>query len=133
MPQAADITVNNGAGTPVAKTFTLLAPSASDGSAALWALKEGTISTVFPTIESSSRRNAGRDARKLNLTFKFPSSYTDTVTGLTAVSTAAVVNTTVTVPDNYPEALKNDLVAFTANLMNHALVKAMVRDALSAT
>jgi len=133
MPQAVDITVNNGAATPVAKVFTLLAPAASDGSSALWALKEGANSKTFNKVEASSRRNASRDAQKLALTFSFPSTYVDAASSLTLVKDQAVINVSVVIPDDFPEAKKDDLVAFTANLMNHALVKAMVRDARAAT
>jgi hypothetical protein len=133
MPQAVDITINNGAGTPVAKVFSLLEPAASGGSSAKWALKEGANWLVFPKIEASSRKNGNRDAQKLAMTFTFPSSYIDAASTLTVVKDNAVVNISVTIPDDYPEAKKDDLVAFTANAMNHTLVKAMVRDARAAT
>ena len=133
MPQAIDITVNNGAGTPVARTYSLFTPSASDGSSALWALKEGANSKTFNTVEASSRRNAAKDSQKLTMTYAFPSTYVDAASTLTLVKNRAVVNVTVTIPDDFPEAKKDDLVAFTANLTNHTLVKAMIRDARSAT
>lgn len=133
MPQAVDITVNNGAGTPVAKTYSLLEPAASGGSSAKWALKEGANWNVFNKIEASSRPNASRDAQKLAMTFTFPSSYVDAASTLTLVKDNAVVNINVTIPNDFPEAKKDDLVAFTANLANHTLVKAMIRDARAAT
>jgi len=132
MPQAADIVINNGAGTPVPKTFTLIAPAAGDGSYANWRLKEGTISTVFPRIAMSARAN-GNSARKANIKLQIPSSFMDSVTGLTKVGSAFDVNIDVTVPDDFPEALKNDAVAFTSNLLANAIVKAVIRDAFSAT
>jgi len=132
MPQAVDLVINNGAGTPVAKTFTLMTPASGDNSPALWALKEGTISKVFPTIEESARKNASGDARKCNITIKVPSSYTEAATGLTAVGSAAVFNGTVTMPTDFPEALKNDFVAFVKNAMANTLIQACVRDALPA-
>lgn len=58
MPQATDLVINNGAGTPVAKTFTLMAPAAGDNSLASWALKEGTISSVFPKITALADRKS---------------------------------------------------------------------------
>lgn len=132
MPQAADIVINNGAGTPVAKTFTLISPAAGDGSFANWRLKEGAISSVFPAIAMSARAN-GNNARKANIKLRIPSSYTDTVTGLTKVGSAFDMNVDVTVPDDFPEALKNDAVAFATNLMTNAIAKAVVRDAVPAT
>lgn len=131
MPQATDIIINNGAGTPVAKTFTLLTPSAGDASVAEWALKEGAISSIFPRITSSANRTSN-SSRNVKVKLRLPSSYTDTVTGKTLVGSAFELNVTASVPDDFPEALKNDAVAFTTNLMAHALIKAMVRDAVPA-
>lgn len=132
MPQATDLVINNGAGTPVAKTFTLYTPAAGDGSIAKWALKEGVIASVFPAITASARQT-GNSSRLLQLKLRIPSSYTDTVTGLTKVGSAFEANISCTVPEDYPEALKNDAVAFTANLVANTLVKSMIRDALPAT
>lgn len=47
MPQAINLTIDDETATP--KTFELISPAAGDGSIAEWALKEGTISSVFPT------------------------------------------------------------------------------------
>lgn len=128
MPQAIDITINNGAATPVAKTFTLLAPAAGYGSVAEWALKEGTISSVFPRISLSARKTANSSGKTV-VKLKIPSSYTDSVTGLTKVGSSFEVNAEITVPDTFPESLKNDAVAFASNLFANTLVKACMRDA----
>lgn len=132
MPQATDITINNGAATPVAKTFTLLAPAAGYGSVAEWALKEGSISSVFPRVSVSARKTANNSSKAL-IKLRIPSSYTDSVTGLTKVQSSFECNVEVSIPDSYPENLKNDAVAFVANLLNNTLIKACVRDALPAT
>jgi hypothetical protein len=131
MPAAADIVINNGAGTPVAKTFTLVAPAAGDNSFANWRLKEGTISSVFPAIAVLARANGS--ARKANIKLRIPSSYTDAVSGLTKVGSAFDMNVDVTVPDDFPEALKADAAAFATNLMANAIIKAVIRDAVPAT
>lgn len=132
MPQAQDLVVKNGASTPVDKTFTLISPAAGDNSLAQWALKEGSISAVFPTFTAMARKT-GNQSRQLRIKLRLPSSYTDSVTGLTQVGTGAEMNVTYAIPDTFPEALKGDFVAFSANLLNHAMVKAMIRDAYSAT
>jgi hypothetical protein len=129
MPQAVDIVINNAAA--VAKTFTLLAPAAGDGGYANWRLKEGTISSVFPAIAVLARANGS--ARKANIKFRIPSSYTEAVTGLTKVGSAFDVNVDVTVPSDFPESLKNDAVAYLGNLFNNALIKAVYRDGYPAT
>lgn len=131
MPAATNVTINNGAA--VAKNFVLLTPASGDGSSALWALKEGAISSVFPTIEESARRNAKGDARKCSITLKLPSYYTVAATGLTAVGSAAVFNCTATIPNDFPEVLKDDFAAFAKNVLANTLLNACIRDALPAT
>lgn len=131
MPQAVNLVVKNGATTPVDKTFTLMTPAAGDGGLAIWALKEGTIASVFPQFTASATSNAR--GRKLKLKLRLPSSFSDAVTGLTQVGSRAEMNVDINVPDDFPETLKDDFVAFCTNLANHALVKSMMRDAYPAT
>jgi hypothetical protein len=125
MPQATDLVLKNGAA--VDKTFTLYAPAAGDQSVATWKLKEGTIASVFPLITTSAR-STGNASRKSEGKLRLPSSYTDTVTGLTKVGSAFEFNFSASVPDDFPEALKNDATAFAKNLIAHALIQAMMRD-----
>jgi len=128
MPQATNLVIKNAAN--VDKTFELISPSAGDGGIAEWALKEGTISSVFPRITASAHKTPR--GRVLTEKFRYPSSYNDAVTGLTNVGSAAEVNVKISVPMDYPEAKKDDFIAFTVNAMQHALFKAMMRDATSA-
>lgn len=132
MPQAADIVINNGAGTPVPKTFSLYAPSAGDNSVATWKLKEGTIASVFPTITTSAR-STGNQSRKMQGKLRLPSSYTDTVTGLTRVGSGFEFDFSASVPDDFPEVLKADAIAFAKNLVANAIIQAMMRDGQPAT
>lgn len=131
MPQAIDLFVDNGATTPVEKTFTLISPAAGDGAIAMWALKEGAISSVFPRLTASARK--GQKSRMLTVKMALPSSFTDTVTGLTNVSSSAEMNVTFKIPDDFPESLKNDFVAFNLNILRTPLFVAMIRDAYGAT
>lgn len=132
MPKAIDLIVKNGAATPIDKTFTLLAPAAGNGGVAEWALKDGAISSIFPRFTSAASVTTNR-SRKVQLKLTIPSSYTDTVTGLTQVGSRFEVNVNCSVPNDFPEILKADAVAFFSNLMSHPMVKEQIRDALSAT
>lgn len=132
MPQAIDLTVKNGASTPVDKTFNLVTPAAGDRGVAQWALKEGAISSVFPTFTASSHAT-NNNSRQLTLKLKVPSSYQDNVTGLTNVGSAFALHVAVSVPNDLPEAIKSDCVAYAVNLLNTTLIKAMIRDAVPAT
>lgn len=130
MPQAADLVLQNAAAAN--KTFTLLNPAAGMNSLCNWALKEGTISSVFPKI-SLLAKTTGNQSQQTQTKLRIPSSYTDTVTGLTKVGSAFEVNMTVSVPNDFPEALKADAAAFTQNLMANAIIKACYKDGLPAT
>lgn len=130
MPQATNLVVKDAAN--VDKTFTLLAPAAGNGGIAEWALKEGTVSVVFPRFTAMATPNSNK-ARVAKLKLRLPSSYVDSITSLTNVGPAIEFNVSVTVPDGYPETKKDDCVAYFSNLMNNALVKSVLRDAVAAT
>lgn len=135
MPQASNITVKNGASTPVDKTFTLISPAAGDGGMAQWALKEGAISSVFPRLTAAAQPStaAGSGIRNLTIKLRVPSFYTDSVTGLVEVGAYAEMNCRFTVPDSFPEDKKADWVAFATNLIGSSLIKELIRDAYPAT
>lgn len=133
MPQAIDLVVKNGAATPVDKTFTLISPAAGYSGIAEWMLKEGTSQVSFPNLTVSAVRNQQRSSRTAKIRLRIPATYTDPNTGLEAPLGNFDFHATVTVPDVFPESQKNDAVAFTSNLMSHALIKAIVKDAVPAT
>lgn len=125
MPQAANITVQNGSA--VNKTFTLLTPAAGDGGLALWALKEGGSPVAFPRLTLMAKATTNK-SRKVQVKVRVPYSYTDTQTGLVKAGPAFEFNGDITVPDEFPDALRADAVAFAANLFASALVKECYRD-----
>lgn len=129
MPQAADIIVDNGA--LVSKTFILVTAAAGDGGMAEWALKEGLISTAFPTFTAVATKTNNK-SRKLQLKLKVPASFTDAATGQTLITAATEMNVTFSVPNSFPESMKDDHVAYATNLLNTTLVKSMIRDAYGA-
>lgn len=130
MPQATDLIIKNAAG--VNKTFVLITPAAGDGGVARWALKEGTISSVFPTITSSATATS-RNSRNAHIKIHVPSSYTDSVTGLTNVAGGPEANLKVAVPNDFPEAMKADWVAYVVGAVQTALIQAVIKDATPAT
>lgn len=125
MPQAANITVNNGAA--VAKTFTLLSPASGDGGIAKWALKEGGSPVAYPVLTMLARPTP-KKARKTQLKVHIPYSYTDTTTGLVKAGPAFEFNGDFTVPDEFPESMRADAVAFCSNIVANTLVKECYRD-----
>lgn len=130
MPTASNLSLNNAAA--VAKVFTLLAPSGGlGGTASLHQLREGAHSGVFPTIKTSSRASNRAKTTQSDLTF--PSQFTDTTTGLVKPGPAMYVMLKTVTPDEFPENVKNDPVAFVRSFVNSTLFEAMMKEGVSGT
>lgn len=131
MPAAANMTINNAAA--VAKTFSLLNPSAGLSSNAEWALMEGVVPSVYPRITSQVRVNSQGKSRISQHKVRVPYAITDTTTSTTKAGSAIEFNGTVSVPDDFPTANRADAIAYIANYMAHAITKAVMQDGLPAT
>lgn len=130
MPSANHLVVKNAAA--VDKTFTLLSPAAGFGSPAEWALKEGALGIQFPTFTLTAKKTSNASKQAV-VKFRYPVYQTDTVTSLPVRQAAFEFNGTCSVPDIFPENLKDDAVAYLANLIATALVKSCFRDGHPAT
>lgn len=130
MPQATNLVLKNAANAD--KTFTLLAPAAGYMSVAEWALREGTTSTVYPRLTLQAVRTSNK-SRKVALRVLVPAAYTSVSTGLPVVSSTLAFHGSITVPDDFPEAQKDDFVAYVAAFLNAPLVRSCYRDGLPAT
>lgn len=131
--------------TNTARTFTLLTPASGYGQLAEWAYKVGPIATVFPRLTAMARNvvntqraraSGGRQtAQEKNVTLKLvvPSSYMDTVTGLTNVGSAMEFTTSVRIPADFPEDKKADAVSFHKEAVATALIQAMFKDGTPAS
>lgn len=122
MPQATDIIVNNGAATPVAKTFSLITPMAGYGGIAEWMLKEGSSQVAFPRVTYTARDITSSSRRKCQIKVRLPAVYTDAVTGMPVLLSAAEFNGEVTMPHGFPEAAKADFIAYVKNVISHTLI-----------
>lgn len=127
MPQAQDLVIKNAANAD--KTFVLYAPAPGDTGNATFKLKEGADSRYFPTLTVGTKVTNG--ARKATIRLRVPRDPLPGDVGGPAASCFVAVD--VVVPDQFPETLKADWVAYATNMMNHALVKAVIRDAVPLT
>lgn len=130
MPQAVDLVLQNASA--VNKTFALINPAAGDNAVANWWLREGAIQGAFPKITILARPT-GNQSRKSISKLVLPYSYTDSTTTLTKVGSSAEAAVHVTVPNDFPESLKNDFVAYLQNLCANAVFKACAKDGVAAT
>lgn len=130
MPQAVDLVLQNASA--VNKTFAVINPAAGDNAVANWWLREGAIQGAFPKI-SILARPTGNNSRKSISKLDVPYSYTDSTTTLTKVGSSFNAVIHVTVPNDFPESLKADAVAFLQNLAANAVFKACAKDGIAAT
>lgn len=140
---ATDLSLKDAAGT--ARTFTLLTPASGYGQIAEWAYKVGPIATVFPRLTAMARNvvnsqrarmSGGRQAAQekvVSLKLVVPSSYMDTVTGLTNVGSAMEFASNVRIPADFPEDKKADAVSFYKEAVAAALIQAMFKDGTPAS
>lgn len=131
MPTATNIVVKDAA--LVDRTFELATPAAGDGAWALWVYKKGDFAVAFPKILARAYPNSGKTARKVEVRFKLPQSFVDSTSGLPTVTSVFDGVPNVTIPDMMSELNKPDAVAFLANAVSHALIKAMLSSGQPAT
>lgn len=108
--------------------FTQLNAATGDNSLSRWADKTaGAIAGAFP-VATALARQAGDGGRTSQGKLHVPYSYVDTATGLTKIGSAAEFNFTGKMPADFPEADKDDFVAYAASLVATSLMKQFIRD-----
>lgn len=107
--QIADITLNNGAATPVAKTFEV---GFKDGLTASWKLHEGARPALYPVLAVNMRKPRKGNSNKVKQTVDLPYDVTD-VNGV--VTTKSVtIHVAAVIPEDAPEATIADAIAFSS-------------------
>lgn len=132
MPQIADITVKNAAGTDV--IYVAATPSAGDTLPARWTQNALTSVQGFrPKLELTSRSNGNGDVRRIDFDFSYPFTYTDPSTSLprllaTTRFTGSVANARVLTVDQWNEAFVQ-----LGNLLVSTLIRNTVKDGFAPT
>lgn len=121
MPQAADFTAKDGAGT--ARTFVTQTPQ-SGSEPALWFYKAGSARTSFVRVQSLVRRSASNAATKGKLTFNYP--VVDALTGI--VSYNLIANIDIVVPDRATDTDVANLYSFMKDTLAAAVGSSTIRD-----
>lgn len=116
MTQLADITVKNGAATPVDSLFTAVTPQ-SGSDAALWYFKAGAPRTSYVRLTTNVRRSGSGSATKAMLGLNYPVVDAD---GIVKYNLIAKVE--LTVPDQATQENVDDVYAFIKNLMAHSQI-----------
>jgi len=122
MAQAADITINDGLATPVARTFTVVKASPE-----LTVFKDKRLAKIayWPELTlSADLPSTTAKAQKAELRMRKP--VVDAVTGL--VTDTGMVRVTFDIPVSMAQAEIDDLYAFAVNSLSNALIKGAVKD-----
>lgn len=125
MPNATNIIVQNASA--VDKTFEVLTPSGGDGGIARYALKEGAAPVAFPTLTVVARATTNA-SRKTSTKVHVPFTYSDPVSGLIKKGPAFELNIEASMPDAFPENMRDDAVAYGVNLAASSLMRQVFRD-----
>lgn len=125
MPNMANITVKKADGTTDI-VFTAANPSGGDKSPALWRSESaGTADGFMPRLSVWSRENGPGTARRVEYTFSYPQTATDSTTTVTSVINKALASGSFVVPKEMPAAQLNEFAAQFGNLMASALIKSV--------
>ncbi len=124
MPAIAALTINDGAATPVAHTFT---PVTTNGSVAKWADRSPSIPAGFRTITEEVRDPSGnRTVHKITLGFYIPVVATvDSVDKVVRFNSAQVVFNMA--PDSTLQE-RDDTLTYVINTLSHASVRTSVEN-----
>lgn len=122
MTQLANITIKNGAATPVDVVFTAYQPQSGSDSA-LWFLSGPDARNTWTRATLSVRQtNGSGKARRHKLGFNIP--YFD----VNGVEIGRIpFSGELVIPDNAPQSAIDNAAAYVANLYNHALIKDTIK------
>nr|QDH90922.1 MAG: hypothetical protein H1Rhizo26FD577_000002 [Leviviridae sp.] len=122
MTAAANLTVKKNDGTTDI-VYSLLAASGGDKSPAVWrsATAPGT-GGQQPSLQIQSRNNGDNTGRRVDMTFVYPSVYTDAASSLSKVRSKVVATVSMLIPLDITAADALEAGAQFAHLLNNATV-----------
>lgn len=125
MPQiSAALTINNGAATPVAKTF---APERVAPELSSFTERSASSSLAFPRITVKfSPANAGRRTNRVDYEIDLPK--TQDVGGVATLAATGRFKGYFVVPDTFTAENRADLHAYVVNALSNTVLRAPARD-----
>lgn len=118
------LTINNGAATPVAKSF---APERVAPDMSIFTERTPAVSAGFTRLTVGySAASSKRPTSRIDVSLDFP--VLSTVNGVSTVAYVGRFKGYFVVPDQMAAAERADLHAYVANALSHAQIKAVVKD-----
>lgn len=133
MANMADITVKKADGTTNI-TYTALSPSAGDSVPAVWRSETAGSAPGFkPVLKLWSKNNGPRTARRVEYTFSYPQTATDSTTGIVSVVNVPIGGGYFVLPNEVPDAVMAEFVEQGVNLLGSALIKTSIKAGFAPT
>jgi len=118
------LTINNGAATPVAKSF---APERVASDLSVFSERSAAVSAGFARLNVGfSSASASRPTNRVDLELALPT--LQTINGVSSVAYTGRFKGYFVLPDTMTAAERADLHAYVANALDITLVKAVVKD-----
>lgn len=133
MPDMADITVKKADGTTNI-TYSKLTPSSGDKVSAQWRSETaGASAGLRPTLQCRSEFNGPRTARRIDYTFQYPYTVTDSTTSVTSVKARIPLSGSMTVPLEIPDTVVSEAVTQAVNLLQSTLMQSVFKSGYAPT
>lgn len=118
------LTINNGAATPVAKSF---APERVAPESSIFTERSAAVSAGFTKLGIGfSAASSKRPTNRVDYSVDFP--VLQTVNGVSTVAYKGLFKGYFVIPDNMTATERADFHAFVANGMAHSQIKAVIKD-----
>lgn len=126
MPAIGTVSVNDGQSTPVTHNFD---PVVTTGNESRYADRSGGIAAGYPLLQFSQKdpQNGSRNYR-MQFNIVLPTVVTDPVTGMNSVTRTARFNGEFVLPEGSVLQERKDILAYAKNLLNNAVVTAVVQN-----
>jgi hypothetical protein len=133
MPSMADMVVKKADNTTDV-TFVALNPSSGDTVPAYWRQEAmGASAGLRATCQVRSQWNGNRSARRVEGTFQYPWTVTDTTTSVTSVAARVPISFVATIPVEIPDTVINEACAQFGNILDHTLMQSVLRAGFAPT
>jgi len=133
MPSMSDITVKKADGTTDV-VYTALTPSSGDKSPAVWSNNSSGDAIAFrPQLSATARWNTQRTGRRVDISFSYPQTSTNTTTGVTTVVNSEPISCTLLLPASMPSDDSDEAAAQFAHLLGSSLILAVLKSGFAPT
>lgn len=121
-----NVVLGDGQVTPVNRTFEVFTPQVTTNPAILLQ-KAGGITKLNERMELLQKRSGGGKAYRTDILIRLPR-LTNVALG---VADTAIIDIKVTIPDDFSQAMRDDIAAYAKNIAAHPVVQTAIKSVTS--